>query len=110
MFFGKSFRRLIRISPNEQIEEAIKEITRDRSSVHPVKANQQVYDLIRDGVDVEYRNAEGTQVQHTVKVVDWSKPEKNDYLLVSQLWVSGEMHRRRPDLIGFVNGHPHDFV
>jgi len=92
--------------PEEQIEQAIKEITRDRSSVHPVKANQQVYELIRDGVDVEYRDDEGTLVQHTVKVIDWQNPENNDYLLVSQLWVSGEMHRRRPDLVGFINGIP----
>lgn len=92
--------------PEEQIEEAVQEFTRDRSSVHPVKANQQVYDLIRDGVDVEFRNTDGTQVQHTVKVIDWQNPENNDYLLVSQLWVSGEMHRRRPDLVGFINGIP----
>jgi type I restriction enzyme, R subunit len=92
--------------PEEQIEEAVQELKRDRSSVHPVKANQQVYDLIRDGVDVEFRNTEGTQVQHTVKVIDWQNPENNDYLLVSQLWVSGEMHRRRPDLVGFINGIP----
>jgi type I restriction enzyme, R subunit len=92
--------------PEEQIEEAVQELKRDRSSVHPVKANQQVYDLIRDGVDVEFRNTEGTQVQHTVKVIDWQNPQNNDYLLVSQLWVSGEMHRRRPDLVGFINGIP----
>ena len=28
------------------------------------------------------------------------------FLLVSQMWITGELHKRRPDLIGFVNGLP----
>lgn len=92
--------------PSEQIEVAIKEITRDRSSLQPVKANQQVYNLLRDGVDVSFRNSDGKQIQRTIKIIDWQNSENNDFLLVSQLWVSGEMHRRRPDLVGFINGIP----
>lgn len=92
--------------PAEQTDEAVRQLTRDRSSVHPVKANRQVYELVRDGVDVEYRDAEGSHVEKTLKVIDWQQPENNDFLLVNQLWVSGPMHRRRPDLVGFVNGLP----
>lgn len=32
--------------------------------------------------------------------------EANNFLFASQFWVKGEMHRRRPDLIGFGNGIP----
>jgi type I restriction enzyme R subunit len=92
--------------PEEQIEEAIRQLTRDRSSMQHVRANQQIYELIRDGVDVEYRDENGLRIRKTVHVIDWKEPENNDYLLVSQLWVSGEYGTKRPDLVGFVNGLP----
>ncbi len=41
-----------------------------------------------------------------VRVIDWSHPEENDFLVCSQFWVTGEMYTRRPDLVGFVNGLP----
>src|SRR5205085_11099793 len=40
----------------------------------------------------------------------WRDPAANDFLLASQFWVSGEMHTRRADLVGFVNGLPLVFV
>ena len=43
-------------------------------------------------------------------MIDWSQPEKNDFLLASQFWVRGELHTRRTDLVGFVNGLPLLFV
>ncbi|MHA1305118.1 MAG: type I restriction endonuclease subunit R, partial [Candidatus Heimdallarchaeaceae archaeon] len=45
-----------------------------------------------------------------VKVIDFDNPENNDFLLVSQLWIQGELYLRRPDLIGYVNGIPLIFV
>ncbi len=43
-------------------------------------------------------------------MVDWEHPLENDFLLASQFWISGEMHKRRADLIGFVNGIPLLFI
>jgi type I restriction enzyme R subunit len=43
-------------------------------------------------------------------VVDWDDPAHNDFLLCSQFWVTGEMHTRRADLVGFVNGLPLLFI
>ncbi len=33
-------------------------------------------------------------------------PENNDWFLASQFWVSGDIYKRRCDLVGFVNGLP----
>jgi type I restriction enzyme R subunit len=49
-------------------------------------------------------------VVETVRVIDWNNPENNDFFLASQFWVSGEMHKRRADLVGVVNGLPLVFV
>jgi hypothetical protein len=73
-------------------------------------ANRDVYQLLKDGVKVTYRDPEGEERVDTVRVIDWSQPDNNDFLLVSQLWVTGDMYTRRPDLAGFVNGLPLLFV
>ena len=39
-------------------------------------------------------------------MVDWQHPENNDFVLVSQLTVTGALYTCRPDLVGFVNGLP----
>ena len=50
-------------------------------------------------------NDEG-ETDETLKVIDWEKPENNDFFLASQFWIPGEMYLRRPDAIGFINGLP----
>lgn len=92
--------------PEEQIKEAVRKLSRDRSSMHAVRANKQIYELMRDGVDLEYRDEEGSLIRKTLKVIDWQQPENNDHLLVSQLWVHGDYGNKRPDLVAFVNGLP----
>ncbi len=89
-----------------QIDEAINEVTRDRSSMHPVRAANEVYKLFRDGVPVEFRDEEGKLEQVNIRIIDWRQKENNDWLLVSQFWVSGDYGRKRPDLVAFVNGIP----
>ena len=41
-----------------------------------------------------------------MRVIDWDEPENNDFFLASQFWVTGDMYKRRADLVGFVNGLP----
>lgn len=88
------------------LDLAIELLTRDRSTLSSVAANQDVYRLIKDGVKVKARDAHGQEEHVTVRVIDWREPERNDFFLASQVWVHGEMYRRRCDLVGFVNGLP----
>lgn len=92
-------------SPEEAIQQAIEELTKDRSALHPVIANREVYKLIKEGVRVAL-NQGSEQETEVVRVVDWNHPENNDFFLASQFWISGEVYKRRMDLIGFVNGIP----
>ncbi|MBM4456545.1 MAG: type I restriction endonuclease subunit R, partial [Chloroflexi bacterium] len=46
----------------------------------------------------------------TVRVIDWDHPDRNDFFLASQFWISGEIYKRRADLVGFVNGLPLVFI
>jgi type I restriction enzyme R subunit len=96
--------------PKEAIDQAIDELIRDRSKMSPANANREVYRLLKDGVKVAYRDARGQQVDDRARVIDWKDPLNNDFFLASQFWVSGEMYKRRADLVGFVNGLPLVFV
>jgi len=97
------------LSP-DVIDLAIAEITRDRSTMSPVSANREIYQMLREGVRVQYRNPQGESVTENVKIIDWNNPENNNYFLASQFWVSGDLYKRRADLVGFVNGIPLVFI
>ena len=75
-----------------------------------ILANKEVYELIRDGVPVEYENTKGKKERARVKVIDFNNPGKNDFLAVTQLWIKGERYFRRPDILLYVNGIPLVFI
>lgn len=96
--------------PDEAIVEAASILSQDLSILILVQANREAYQLLKEGVKVKFRNEEGIEEQDTVRVIDWETPENNDFCLASQLWLTGEMYKRRTDLVGFVNGLPLLFV
>ncbi|MCK4864676.1 MAG: type I restriction endonuclease subunit R [Gammaproteobacteria bacterium] len=102
---------LIKINPTcttNEISLAIEEIARDRSVMSAMAANEACYKLIREGVKVKADDENEDSV--TIKVIDWNDVDNNRFLLCSQLWITGEIEIRRPDLIGFVNGLPLVFI
>jgi len=101
---------LSRINPSlppEALSAAVDELSRDRSAMTPAAANRELWALMRDGVKVSVSDlARGGQKVERVRVVDWDHPAANDFLLVSQMTIVGQLYTCRPDLIGFVNGLP----
>ena len=101
---------LKRLNPHvlpEAIDQASAEITRDRSQMSMVAANREVYRLLKDGVRTTVPAPEDdSETVEVVRVIDWNEPANNDFLLCSQFRITGEMHSRRADLVGFVNGLP----
>jgi type I restriction enzyme R subunit len=94
-------------APAEAVQHAIDQLTRDRSAMSLEAANRDIYQLMKDGVPVSLPNREqGGQKLERLRVVDWEDPNRNSFLLVSQLSVVGDLYTCRPDLVGFVNGLP----
>ena len=50
------------------------------------------------------------EADETVRVIDWNEPANNDFFLASQFWITGDIYKRRADLVGFVNGMPLVFI
>ncbi len=93
--------------PPEAIEQAVAEITRDRAQMSMVEANRAIYYLLKNGVRTNVSApADDGETVETVRVIDWNEPANNDFLLCTQFRIVGEMHARRADLVGFVNGLP----
>jgi len=93
--------------PPEAIGNAVDELVRDRSAMSQEAANREVYRLLKEGIVVSVPDLErGGQKTERLRVVDWEHPERNDFLLVSQISVVGSLYTCRPDLVCFVNGLP----
>lgn len=91
---------------NDAIEAAITELIRDRSAVSIVRANQEIYKLLKDGLNVDVPNPDGSVKTETIKYIDFESPENNHFQIVSQMWITGEIYTKRPDVILFINGIP----
>ena len=93
------------------IEIALDDIRKDRSAMSAARANQVVYQLLKNGVKVTYKGTyDDEEKVETVRLIDWIEPDNNDFFLASQLWISGDYGKKRADLVGFVNGIPLVFI
>jgi type I restriction enzyme R subunit len=92
--------------PGDIREVALQAVAKDRSLMDATRANKEVYYLLRDGCRVEWRDERGAPLLATVRYVDFNDSARNDWLAASQVWVAGDLHRRRLDTVLFVNGIP----
>lgn len=93
-----------------QIIEALRNLESRLSTASLLQVNEEKYYLIRDGIPVTIKKPNGeTQVKKAM-VIDFLNPENNYFLAIKELKIHGELHRRRTDIVGFVNGIPLLFV
>lgn len=96
--------------PDAAYDDAVRQITATIASQPLVATNREKYALVRDGVQVTFRSDKGERVRQRLRVFDFDEPGDNDFLCVRELWVRGDLYRRRADIIGFVNGLPLLFI
>ena len=58
--------------PSEAIAQAVDVLVRDRSAMDHVRANRELYRLVRDGVPVRLRADDGSESPEVVRVIDWA--------------------------------------
>jgi len=100
-----ALRALNPLIPAEALEDTFKKVTRSESP-SLILNNWNFHKMLSEGVDVEYRNKEGRVVGDKVSLVDFTGPERNDWLVVNQFTMVEGQHTRRPDIVAFVNGLP----
>ena len=100
--------------PESARSVAIEELYEPRAGLESVRVNHEKWGLLREGARVTVVNDDGDEESFRVRFVDWDDSDVNDWLAVSQLWMNGlpgqELGRKRPDVVGFVNGIPLLFI
>jgi len=96
--------------PADAYREAVRQVVEYSASQSLVATNRDKYGLLKDGVQVAFRNEKGELVKRRLRVFDFSEPANNHFLAVREFWVKGDLYRRRADIVGFVNGIPLLFV
>jgi len=99
--------------PEAAIKEAVDKLTHHDYSRSLLQHNQAFYKLIRDGVPVSYRDAQGTLRHAQAGVIDFREAANNRFLAVRELKITGlrtPNYNRRADLVCFVNGLPLVFI
>ena len=104
--FRKALKTLNPWLTDKQLQEAVERMTEYMSSQTLMQINEQKYQYIKDGVPVTRVKPSGETEEVKAKVIDFASPDKNEFLCVRELWVHGALHRRRADIVGFVNGLP----
>ncbi|WP_427036594.1 type I restriction endonuclease subunit R [Cytobacillus pseudoceanisediminis] len=68
-------------------------------------ANQKFHEMVVNMISVQQDLGKGKKNQ-TVKLIDFERPENNEFLIVDQFTISNAQGNIRPDLILFINGLP----
>ncbi len=104
---GRLRSALIRLNPevpNKTIDAAVLQIT-NPNIPGLVASNRQFHIWMTKGLPISYM--EGNQeIGIRLRIIDFDNPDKNDWLVVNQLAISGPKNNRRPDVVVYINGLP----
>ena len=103
--FRDALARLNPSLPASSLHDAFRRLTRPEGSSLDAR-NRAFHHMLVNGVEIEYRDAEGRVRWDQVRMVDFENPANNDWLAVNQFTVAEDQHTRRPDVVLFVNGLP----
>ena len=109
-YLVKALRRLNDWMSDAQIAEALQALDSRLSTETLLQTNEKFYRMIRDGVDVTVKTPEGLTDTRKAILIDFNDASNNDFLAVKEMKIHGPLHRRRTDIVGFVNGIPLLFV
>jgi len=96
--------------PETAYDEAVRQVVDYSQSQSLLANNHDKYKLFKDGVLVSYQGEHGEIKKERLRVFDFEDAINNHFLAVRELWVQGDLYRRRIDITGFVNGIPLLFI
>ncbi len=91
--------------PTEAIDEVLRKVL---NTSHPslVLNNRSFHLMLVNGVDIQYRKKDGSQVSEPVRLMSFNDPDENDFVACNQFTIIEGNVNRRPDIIVFLNGLP----
>lgn len=101
---AQAARRINHKLPRDVVEMALKEVQRLHSP-DLLASNEAFHRLLTEGVPVTLQ-IDGDTRGERVWLIDFSRPENNEFVVVNQFTVIENHQKKRPDLVLFVNGIP----
>ena len=99
---------LARLNPSlltSAADDALRKVTNPEGATLEAR-NRAFHRMLVNGVNVEYRASDGAIRGEQARVIDFDKPDNNDWLAVNQFTVTENRNTRRPDVVLFLNGLP----
>ena len=109
-YLGEALIKLNPDLPQQAYQEAIRLIAEYSATQSTLQINKEKYELLKNGVQVQFRDSQGALKKEKLRVFDFDQPGNNHFLAVRELWLRRIPYRRRADIICFVNGIPLVFM
>lgn len=91
--------------PPDAREEAFKKVLRT-ATVSLFENNQAFHRMLTEGIDVKFSIGDGKTKTDKVWLIDYSRPDNNEFLAINQFTVVENYNNKRPDIVLFINGLP----
>ena len=91
--------------PRDVVDTALKDVQRATASPELLAGNEAFHRLLTEGVPVSLQKDGDTRGER-VWLVDFARPENNEFVAANQFTVIENHQNKRPDLVLFVNGIP----
>jgi type I restriction enzyme R subunit len=92
--------------PGSVVDDVVREVLTAKSR-DAFAENHRLHTLLTKGTrSVVYTDDHGVEHNPTVRIVDFQDPDNNDFLVANQVTVTDGEHRRRLDLVCYLNGLP----
>lgn len=98
---------MAKINPGLEKESLVDAVRKMQAISYPdmISNNEAFHRMLTEGINVKERK-DGEERGNYVWLIDFEKPENNDYVVSNQFTITNEHEKKRPDLILFVNGLP----
>lgn len=91
--------------PPAQVDEAVTQVLNARSR-DALTENMRLHEWMVKGIRVTYTDQHGAEHNPTVRLIDFRNEVANDYLVANQVTVTEGDHKRRFDVVCYLNGLP----
>jgi type I restriction enzyme, R subunit len=102
---SQAVKRINHRLPRDVVDIALKEVQRAATSPDLLASNEAFHRLLTEGVPVNLQKDGDTRGER-VWLIDFARPENNEFVVVNQFTVIENNENKRPDLVLFVNGLP----
>ncbi len=100
----KALKRINPKTDDDAIDDAIKQIRR-LNSPELITNNEAFHRMLTEGIKISYQK-EGQSRGDILWLIDFNKPENNEFFVINQFAIIENHVSKRPDVILFVNGLP----